>query len=67
MDSPISAKAGVSSAFPAVAFNLARHFRGEVLTRVVIERHVGAFTREHFTERRANPTRPTGDERALTF
>ena len=48
-------------------FNFARGFFRQIVTRVVIERDVGAFARKDVAERGANPSRSAGDERAFTF
>ena len=47
--------------------DLARGFFSQIVTRIVIERDVGAFARKDFAERGANPSRSAGDERAFTF
>jgi hypothetical protein len=48
-----------------VSFNLRDCFRSQIVSGVVIECDVGAFTREHFADRRPDAARSSADKRAL--
>src|SRR5262245_41476119 len=50
----------------AVGFDLLTHFGGEVITRVVAKRHIGAFTRKNLANRRTYTARSTGYERTFS-
>jgi hypothetical protein len=50
-----------------VRLDFLTHLGGEILTRVVTERHIGALACEYFADCRTYASRSTGNERALSL
>jgi hypothetical protein len=48
-------------------FDLLSNFVGEIVARVVVEGHVGAFAREYFAKRCPDAPRSTGYKGPLSF
>jgi len=51
----------------SMRFDFLPHFVREIVARIIIERHVGAFAREHFAKRSSDAPRPTGNKSPLSF
>jgi hypothetical protein len=48
-------------------FDLLLDLIRQIVARIIIEGHVGAFAREHFAKRRADAARATCNKRPLSF